>query len=267
MDSISLGPLLLSTPRVIALLSLLVLLAGGAWYKRRVDARFADWAFNAALTGLVCARLAYVAFNFEAFRSDPLSVLYLWQGGFHPMGAAVGAILYTLWHFRGQWRLLRHATVPLAVAGIAWGSLTMLNQLTATPGKPLPPVNLYDLSGQPQAIEQFRGQPVVLNLWATWCPPCQREMPLLEEMAKANPDVVFLLVNQGETRDQVQGFLDAGGLDIRWVLLDEQFTMGRHFDIAGYPATLFFNAEGEQVERYFGEVSRALLTRNLNRIR
>src|SRR3546814_14561413 len=66
----------------------------------------------------------------------------------------------------------------------------------------------------------FRSRPMVLNLWATWCPPCRREMPVLEQAQGRYPGVVFVLVNQGEDRGTIHRYLDRAGLDLDHVLLD-----------------------------------------------
>jgi len=53
-------------------------------------------------------------------------------------------------------------------------------------------LRLPDSDGKPVAFEQWRGRPLVVNFWATWCPPCREEMPLLDRMARATPDVQFV---------------------------------------------------------------------------
>ena len=72
----------------------------------------------------------------------------------------------------------------------------------------------------------FIGTPTVLNLWATWCPPCRREMPVLQQAQGANPDVNFVFINQGEKADDIQGFIDRQGLTLRNVLVDERLQTG-----------------------------------------
>lgn len=266
MDSISLGPFLLSTPRLLALLSLVALLACAALIGRKSAPEQRDWAFSAALCGLIGARLVYVALNWQAFAAEPLSVLYLWQGGFHPLGAAAGTLLYALWF--GYRRRVAPARIalPLAVAGALWITGTLAVEQLRQAGEPLPPLALYTVDQQPVNLSQFHGRPVVLNLWATWCPPCRREMPLLEELAAAHPEVVFLLINQGETAQQVGGYLTEHELELEWVLLDPGQTVAHLFDVRGYPTTLFFDAEGRQIDSYVGELSRSLLNRQLRRL-
>src|SRR3546814_7660724 len=84
----------------------------------------------------------------------------------------------------------------------------------------LPDLQLVTLEERPAHLSSYMGTPVVLNLWATWCPPCRREMPVLEQAQTAFPDVAFVLINQGESAQQANMFLESEGLNLTDVLLD-----------------------------------------------
>ncbi|KAG1437283.1 hypothetical protein G6F57_020315 [Rhizopus arrhizus] len=86
---------------------------------------------------------------------------------------------------------------------------------------PLPTLQVTDLQGGQVDLQQFRGSPLVLNLWATWCGPCRREMPVLAAAQQAHADVQFVFLTQGETLDEVQGFLADERLVLGNVLLDD----------------------------------------------
>src|SRR3546814_7917792 len=79
----------------------------------------------------------------------------------------------------------------------------------------LPDLQLVTLEERPAHLSSYMGTPVVLNLWATWCPPCRREMPVLEQAQTAFPDVAFVLINQGESAQQANMFLESEGLNLR----------------------------------------------------
>src|SRR3546814_20828824 len=89
------------------------------------------------------------------------------------------------------WSLL-----PLALGLVVWN--TTLQLAGAAAGQAPPEISLEQLEGPPIALAANSGKPRVVNLWATWCPPCRREMPVLAEAARDAEDVEFLFVNQGE---------------------------------------------------------------------
>ncbi|HAQ27862.1 MAG TPA: peroxiredoxin, partial [Pseudomonas sp.] len=116
------------------------------------------------------------------------------------------------------------------------------------------------------ALQDFVGKPLVVNLWATWCPPCRREMPVLAEAQRTESDVTFLFVNQGEGERVIADFLDTEGLGLENVLLDTGGRLGQHVGSTALPTTLFYDAEGRQVGSHLGELSRASLARALERL-
>src|SRR5690606_29129202 len=98
-------------------------------------------------------------------------------------------------------------------------------------------------------------RPVVLNLWASWCPPCRRETPAFEQAQSEFPDVAFVLVNQGQTARQAQDFLESEGLNLKDVLLDPSSQAMQAVQSRGLPTTLFFDAQGRQVDSHLGEIT------------
>ncbi len=112
-------------------------------------------------------------------------------------------------------------------------------------------------------LEDYVGKPLVVNLWATWCPPCRREMPVLAEAQRDNPELTILFVNQGEGQGVVNQYLEAEALGLDNVLLDSSGRLGQHVGSMALPSTLFYDAEGRQVGSHLGELSRASLARAL----
>lgn len=104
---------------------------------------------------------------------------------------------------------------------------------------------------------------IVVNLWATWCPPCVREMPLLQEAQVTHADVHFVFLNQGENEEQVSSWLSKQHLPLRNVLLDPERRASAAFQQKGYPTTLFFDSEGTLVSVRTGELSKATLSERL----
>ncbi len=122
--------------------------------------------------------------------------------------------------------------------------------------KRVPDVALEALAGGTVNLAQVKGQPLVVNLWATWCPPCRRELPMLASAARSNPDVLFYFVDQGETRETVRSYLDERtDLVLNGVLLDQAGELSNRFAAVGLPVTLFFDAKGNHVLSHLGEVT------------
>jgi thiol-disulfide isomerase/thioredoxin len=111
------------------------------------------------------------------------------------------------------------------------------------------------------------GKPLVLNLWASWCPPCRREMPVLAKAQAEHSDVTFVFANQGEGADAVKTYLAAQHLSLHNVVLDGTTVLACRTGSAGLPTTLFFNARGELVDRRMGELSPATLAQGLASLR
>lgn len=121
----------------------------------------------------------------------------------------------------------------------------------------LPEFTLGDADGEPRALGEFLGRPVVLNFWATWCPPCVREMPLLADLHARSGDELQVLGVAVDRLDPVREFIDDLGIDYP-VLVGEQDAM----DVAalfgdaflGLPFTVFADADGRIVGIHLGEI-------------
>ena len=130
----------------------------------------------------------------------------------------------------------------------------------------LPTLELQNRQSQPVRLSDLKGKPVVLNAWATWCAPCRREMPLLLEAAKANPNLHFVFLNIGEGPAAVATFEEEIKLDIPNVYLDPQSASTELLSIQGLPVTLFFDAQGRLISRHIGEIKREELEALLERM-
>lgn len=268
MDAVSLGPFVMPLDRLFTLLALAGFLGTAELLARRLEqSRFSGWAWNAVFAGLLTARLGYVAAHWAAYRGDPLTILYFWQGGFAPLWGLLGGLAYTLWFFRKRPGAIRLALWPAAAGALVAAGLFGVAAVKAPTRAELPDLTLPTLAGAERNLADYRGQPVVLNLWATWCPPCRRELPMLSQVEQNNPGVAFVFVNSGESKAQVQAFLDEQGLFFNHVLLDPQQRLIPRLNVIGYPTTFFFDRNGVLVARKTGELSRAALEDFLARIR
>ncbi len=112
-------------------------------------------------------------------------------------------------------------------------------------GDPLPSFTLPDLDGTPWSLEAARGQVVVVNFWATWCPPCVAEMPALDRLQKkfADQPLKVVAVNVGEEPYDVALFLRQVPLDLL-ILLDGKGQTSKQWNARGLPTTVVVDAEG-----------------------
>jgi len=115
------------------------------------------------------------------------------------------------------------------------------------PGRVAPDFTLTNLDGESVSLRDYRGNPVLLNFWATWCGPCRFEMPFIQEVYE-DPDwqatgLVILAVNIGESRAEAEGFMKNNGLTFP-VLLDSSSSVGRTYNIRSIPTTLFIDKDG-----------------------
>ena len=215
------------------------------------------------LVAVVVARLAFVVQFLDAYRASPLGIFNIRDGGWRALPGLVAAWAYAI--FLG----LRHRPlrVPvwsaLASATLIWAVGVVGLSTLGPKGTPLPAITLMNLKGAPVSLRQFEGEPTVVNLWATWCPPCRREMPVLAQAQRDYPDVHFVFLNQGESADKVVNFLAREKLVLRNVLLDVQGETPHQFGQRALPTTLFFDARGRLVDTRIGEVSRATLAERL----
>ncbi|MGM0502417.1 MAG: redoxin domain-containing protein [Bacillota bacterium] len=108
-----------------------------------------------------------------------------------------------------------------------------------------PDFTLTNLKGEEVSLSDYRGQYVLLNFWATWCPPCRREIPDLNSFYEDNKEeFVLLAVDLGEPKEQVENFIDQGDYNFP-VLLDETRKIGSKYNVSAIPTTYFINPQGE----------------------
>lgn len=264
MSSIAIGPLALP----VSLVTLAISLGLGWWVSELVARRRAlaiePMLYLVLATGFIAARLAFVFEYRSAYTQAPLAILDIRDGGWSPwIGFAAAAICVALLAARrtGYGKPL---VAGWSVALGAW--LAGLGLASALQGPPpgLPAVSLAALDGTSVDLAGLQGRPVVLNLWASWCPPCRREMPVLQQAQQYRADVQFVFVDQGESAGKVQAFLAANRLQLRNVLLDPDGTVALQLHQRAFPATLFFDARGHLVATRVGELSSATLAERLD---
>ncbi len=263
---LTLGPLLLPGMLWLCLLALGVATAVHALV-RRSDGAAGErdpWLPLAGVAALG-ARAAFVASYWNDYLAAPWSILNLRDGGWHA-GGGIAALLLGLaihaWRRPAQRRALAAAT---GAATTACGVALMLALAAAPrPAERLPPLTALRVDGSSLSLPD--GQATLLNLWASWCPPCRREMPVLVEAAGRYPQIRFVLLNQGEDAATATAALRELGIPPELAALDPDAQAATILDVRGYPATLLIDANGRVVRRHVGEVSRASLAAMLREL-
>jgi len=112
-------------------------------------------------------------------------------------------------------------------------------------GKLAPDFQLPNLEGQAMSLSDFRGKPVLVNFWATWCPPCRAEMPYLQQVYEewSYKGLVVLAINIGESPPTVKDFIQSGNFSFP-VLLDINQDIALEYNIRGIPTTFLIDKDG-----------------------
>ena len=109
-----------------------------------------------------------------------------------------------------------------------------------------PDFKLSTLDGEEITLSALRGHPVVINFWATWCPPCRFEMPAMERVYRRSREdgLVILAVNFQENKEEVSAFVNEFGLTFP-ILLDEKGNVAMQYRVRGLPTTYFVDGAGK----------------------
>ena len=265
MLNVNVGPFAVQVSHVLVLASLLVAAAVGHLVGRPKQTGVGNVLVDMLWAALLAGRIAFVAIWFETYRNAPWSIFDIRDGGFTPWAGLVAALLVAIW--RG-WRraALRAPLIWGLTAGVlAWAAMSGAAD-TLNPS--VPTVALKTLAGEPINLAAMaKGKPMVVNLWASWCPPCRREMPVLAAAQRQEADVRFVFVNQGEGATTAQRYLSGGALSLSNVLLDSGAELGRVVGSTALPTTLFYDANGWLVDTHLGELSAASLASKLIQLR
>ncbi|WP_339511004.1 TlpA disulfide reductase family protein [Pseudomonas sp. RL_15y_Pfl2_60] len=262
MLSVNLGPLNMSAAHLLLLTSLFVATLVGWWVGRNAKSNPENRLFLMFLVGVLGARVAFVAGYFEHFQNDLWQVIDLRDGGFIAWPGVLLALGLGLYWLVKEPPMRRPLGIALVTGLLVWGSGTAMMRALEQ-GTRLPEVALATLDGQGVNLSDYVGKPLVVNLWATWCPPCRREMPVLAAAQARHTDVTFLFVNQGEGQDEISRFLQAGKLTMDNVLIDSGAQLGPLVGSRALPTTVFYDAQGRQIGSHLGELSDASLSQVL----
>lgn len=260
------GPLVLPASLLFMFAAIAAAAFVGKWVARRAGIDVEPILFQTLVVSIVVARLVFVLQFSTSYEASPLAILDIRDGGWRPLAGFAAAWTYAVVRQFQRPELRKPLMAAVFTASLIWGGGIFALSLPEEEQN-LPTLALTSLQGDTVNLAQFEGKPTVVNLWATWCPPCVREMPVLHEAQAANPAVNFVFINQGETAQRVAGWLAARNLALRNVLLDTRGQALGVFNQRGLPTTLFFDAKGRLVGARTGELSAATLEENLRAIK
>lgn len=157
----------------------------------------------------------------------------------------------------------RGRSLVRTIVSLSFASATMLASaaagafnFAATDAGPVPAVIFLDGDGNERSLADFQGRVIVLNLWATWCAPCRKEMPSLDRLQAEHGgddlEVVALAVDRGEIA-KIVDFYDQLGVVNLAVYHDPTAKAGRVLRAPGLPTTLVIDREGHEVGRVLGD--------------
>ena len=135
--------------------------------------------------------------------------------------------------------------LTLLAVGLFWIAGAEAAGFETRAALPAPELKAHDLGGAPRTLADYRGKVVLLNFWATWCPPCQREMPSLERLRTrmAGRPLEIVAISSAETPEEVGAFLSRMKLGFP-VLLDPDSSNTRRWKVFALPTTFVLDAEG-----------------------
>ncbi|PSJ41646.1 TlpA family protein disulfide reductase [Allosphingosinicella deserti] len=120
-------------------------------------------------------------------------------------------------------------------------------------GTPAPDVEFEDPDGDPASVAGFRGKPLLLNLWATWCAPCIKELPTLDALAVREGERLQVVTLAEDERDKVEAFLAARNFRSLEAWVDPELTSMTALGVGTLPTTILYDAQGREIWRFTGD--------------
>ena len=174
------------------------------------------------------------------------------------------ALSVAVWRGWRQQPLRKPLSLGLLAGALAWDMSGASSMAGMGHQVGWPTVPLITLTGAKVTLSAMaNGKPMVVNLWASWCPPCRREMPVLAAAQKQETRVQFVFANQGEEVSAAQSYLNSENLSLVDVVLDADAELGRAIGSTALSTTLFYDPSGKLQDVHLGALSAASLADKL----
>jgi peroxiredoxin len=135
-------------------------------------------------------------------------------------------------------------------------------------GDKAPDFELTTLDGEKVKLSDYKGEKVLLNFWATWCPPCRAEMPDMQKLHDKHDDVNILAVNLSGTEsgeEKIRDFIDE--LDLSFTIpLDTEMEISQMYEVVAYPTTYMIDSDGRIGYKSFGALNYELMKKELAKL-
>ncbi|MBG9445224.1 MULTISPECIES: TlpA disulfide reductase family protein [Bacillaceae] len=137
-------------------------------------------------------------------------------------------------------------------------------------GSLAPDFELTDMEGNPVKLSDYRGKAVLLNFWASWCPPCRAEMPHMEKLYKKYKDKKFdilavNLTNTEKNNGDAEKFVKELGLTFK-IPMDVKGTVGADYNIMAYPTSYFIDSDGVIREKVLGALNEEYMEKEIKKL-
>lgn len=120
--------------------------------------------------------------------------------------------------------------------------------------EPLPSFTIQNMLGEAVDLSAYEDEPLLINLWATWCTPCVNELPLLNEAQTFVPEVKVIAINMGDSTAEINTFVDRYDLTMS-ILRDESLSLKPIFNARSYPMTIMVDRSGIVKQIVVGEIT------------
>ncbi|GJL81494.1 MAG: alkyl hydroperoxide reductase [marine bacterium B5-7] len=160
-------------------------------------------------------------------------------------------------HLNIENRMIKHFVLVVACTlSLLSGVAQSASLSVVVPEMPIPQTTLLDLDGKTRSVDEFVGKVIVVNFWATWCPPCLKELPSMQALWEKHRESKFVLlaINIGEDAETVRSFLASFKAPIDFpVFLDEDLTVVKNWPVFGLPTTFIVDPNGTIRYKALGE--------------